>query len=184
MLRFVLILVLTTLVAACKNDQSSSSENTPTMLGLTAGNAVTFSMTPDGDALSLLFDNNQLVWSALEKVTSKEKVSERQVVIATSKADSTMRIYVRGYFKAPKDSARITLIVAGTNIDLTPNIKKENFAFCTDAKFVEQHTPVTVRMNLRQVAGEDSSIAIDSIDIKSLEKNKKLSNAADCADAS
>lgn len=154
------------LVAGCDRRGSANDARRP-IVGLESGNALSFTSSPDGGVMSLLYDSAVIeIPSASPKIPAGEKSQSRNIRMVLGQAPQTLRFQVRGFRTAnATDAIRLSLKAGDNTLDLTPKSSEGNFTTCVDVTASKPTLDVTLTGMVKQVPGEDVRLDIDSIDI-------------------
>jgi hypothetical protein len=163
---FALLLFVVCLSSSC----AKQPNNTTHILGLSSGNGLTFTVAPQGQALSILYDTAIARWLSKDaRSTAPNKIIERNGTLAVAGKDGRARVFIRGFVKAPLGSAKLNLMLGKNANDLSAQLGDENFVACMDAPLTAGMLPFHVKAVLQQREGEESTLSIDSIDVAILE---------------
>lgn len=157
------------LVAGCERSGNMTDARRP-IVGLESGNGLSFTSSPDGGAMSILYDTAVIeIPAASPKIPAGEKSQSRSFRMALGQVPQTLRFHVRG-FRAAKatDAIKLSLKVGDKTHDLTPKPAEENFIACVEVTASNPTLDVVWIGTAKQVPGEDVRLDIDSIDIAAL----------------
>jgi len=97
------------------------------------------------------------------------------------KGNQNLRFMVRGFAKTPiPGGATLHFTVGGEDNDLSGKLGGENFTACFDAKAIGTTLDVAWTGSVAQMKGDQSILAIDSIDIASSTSGFKPDASAGC----
>jgi hypothetical protein len=148
------------LLAACALSACTpEKKNEPTrFLGISSGGGASFTRTPDGCALSFIFDE-ALAWGPNENTATAPETKSWEMyfeLLPTSpKADSKIVIDLRGHFSGAKVPAKIQVNVGGSDIPLTQplEVSEESYMRRVEAKLTpaapgKDFTPTPLRLTV------------------------------------
>ena len=155
-----------TLVAGCEKSGNMNDAQRP-IIGLESGSGLTFTSSPDGGVMSVLYDSAVIeVLATSPKIAGGEKSQSRNFRMVLGQAPQTLRFQVRGFRTANATDAIKLILKAGDNtLDLTPKSSEGNFTTCVDVTASKPTLDVTLTGTAKQVPSEDVRLDIDSIDI-------------------
>jgi len=146
---------------------SAAAPPTPHFYGLSAGNVGAFTSSPDGSAISVLFDNLRMERSSAGP--QPKRAAERHFTLAATPAAAGCRttLALRGSSSAvgTARASTITLSVAGHVTTLRP--EQDDWTFTVPAALARhQRTDVTITLNLPAVEGGGTALLeVDSVDV-------------------
>ncbi|WP_156424940.1 hypothetical protein [Novosphingobium fuchskuhlense] len=165
-------LAATAFVSGCSPQKPAHK---PAFSGLLAGDGITFTSSPDGSTLSLLYDQFEIKTGAVvEKGTiNKDRVAQRGFTLGvigpngsgSAKAQEAIQLFVRGFHHAPAGSWSLKVEAPGGPIDITPKGSDEPFTACLALAADKAAIPVRVTMTLKAPVPSDTQVTVDSIDI-------------------
>ena len=181
------ILAASLTLSACGRGAPEEEDGAARLVGLAQGDNVTFTRTPDGGALSLLYDN-----AVLAAATSDAKLKEgdsapmdRRFTLVAAGSPASARFWVRGFRSEAAKTATLAFVAkTAAAIDLTPQIADENFTACFDLALDSAETPIQWKAAVAvPPAGETAELHIDSIDIGLLAKDSPPLVSGTCPEA-
>lgn len=156
-------------LVGCNEKMPVSSGPIP-IIGLSSGMALSFNISPDGGALSILYDNAKVeIPSTATEIPGGTKAQSRRFSLVSAAKGQTFRFFIRGFSKTPANAAAKLKVVAGSkSVDLSASLAQEDYMTCFDATADGSTLDVMWIGTVKQLNGEDSYLAIDSIDISAL----------------
>jgi hypothetical protein len=134
------------------------------------GSGLSFTSSPDGGALSVLYDTATIeIPGKATAVQGGSKSQTRAFRMVLGQVPQTLRVHVRGArFAAKPEVLGLTFKVGEREIDLTPQPGEDNFVECFEYAASTRTLDVAWTGTVKQVAGEDVRLDLDSIDIAAL----------------
>lgn len=157
---------------ACTQQAPDNGPNR--IVGLTRGSG-SFIMTPDGGALSILYDSATLEYAPGGKAAAaKRKAFAADITLLSAAPKLPLRFYVRGFAVTPgPDQAALVFSIGGKAVDISNQIKGEDFTACFDADLDSVSTPIGWRAILTVVEGQSGLMQVDSVDISVRTREEK-----------
>jgi hypothetical protein len=168
-------------IAGCKQAGGGSASDRP-IIGLESADAATFTSSPDGGALSILYDTAKVeILPDSPDVPGGTKAQTRKFRMVLGKPDQGFRFMVRGFANTPNPGgATLHFNVGGQDNDLSKKIGGENFTVCFNAKSAGSTLDVAWTGAVAQVKGEQSTFVLDSIDISASASGSELDDPSKC----
>lgn len=152
------------------------------IIGLESADAATFTSSPDGGALSILYDAAKVeILPADPDVPGGVKAQTRRFRLVLGKPEQDLRFIIRGFVKTPKaGGATLHFSVGDKDNDLSGKLGSENFTACFDSKAAGSTLDAAWTSVVAQVRGEQSTFVIDSIDISASKSGRRSDDPTEC----
>lgn len=151
------------------------------IVGLESGQAVTFTSSPDGGALSVLYDTATIeIPGSAKSIPSGAKAQSRDFRMVLGNPPRTLRFQIRGFRTdfAPGEIS-LAFVAGGKTFDVSSKLDKDNYFACFEVAPTEPTLDVKWTGTVKQKAGQDVRLDIDSIDISALADG--AAEAPDCS---
>jgi len=152
------------------------------IIGLENGEAITFTSSPDGGVLSILYDKARVqVLAADPPVPGNVKTLMHRFRVVLGRPAQVLSFNLRGFRSSvAPDGTGLTLAVSGNKIDLTPVLTDQDFDVCADVPVAGRTVDVIWTATARQVPGQETLLELDSIDIAALKAGAKAQKPREC----
>lgn len=164
--RAVLFLALA-LPALATTSAAAKSVPVRPLIGLESGEGVTFTSSPSGGAISILYDKARVqVLAADPPVPGGMKKLVHRFRLVLGRPAQVLSFDLRGFRNGvTSDRTGLALAVGSKSVDLTPVLANDSFIVCVDFAVTGRTVDVIWTATARQNPGDEATLDLDSIDI-------------------
>lgn len=183
--RVALSLLASVALAGCQNKTAMPNADAAKwdepIVGLSSGEGVTFTRSPDGRALSILYDLAEVrIASNAAPISGEWKTQARRFALVLGQNGLKLRVHVRGFRDDGPGDAQLKFSIGSKSVDLSDQLTAGTFAACFETDLADQAADVAWSAGARQVQGKDRLLVIDSIDISAQSAAAPAAKAAPC----
>jgi hypothetical protein len=165
-----LILVAAFVLSGCgrlgNNTESDQDFVKQKIVGLGSGEGVTFTRSPDGSAISLLYDNFDVRIPAADATKpSGGKTQTRRFTLVSGQVPASLAVWLRGYHNAAPGSSKLLVKAGKYTHAIELGRDEDGLVECVLITPTEHVTAFSIIASLQPDKSRDGQISIDTIDI-------------------
>lgn len=160
-------------ISGCSPGKETKQGNA--MLGLTASNSGSFTITDDGSALSVLLDAMDITYGPKSPEPKGGSFARKAEFSLRNRAGQLpLRAFLRGFVKHPATAkGKLMLTLDSRKHDLSAQVVDEDFTICVDFVVPNERTDIGINLELPYQPEQSALLQLESIDVVTRKANEK-----------